>query len=110
MKKTARKGPKRTAPTALPLLHAIVRRDLREFVVDAGMAALADVLEQERAAACGPRYAHQPERHALTPKPDIYRGGYVRGLESLLGKWVTSSGLSYVSNTFNATDLADAAI
>ncbi|HZL16820.1 MAG TPA: hypothetical protein VFG23_03635 [Polyangia bacterium] len=61
MKKSARKGPKRTAPTTgalLPLLHAMVRRDLREFVVDAGMAALADVLEEERAAACGPRYAH----------------------------------------------------
>jgi putative transposase len=80
MKKTARKGPKSTAPTTgalLPLLHAIVRRDLREFVVDAGMTALADVLEQERAAACGPRYAHQPERHA-------FRAGHATG-ELVLG-------------------------
>jgi putative transposase len=59
------------------LLHAIVRRDLREFVVDAGMAALADVLEQERAAVCGPRYAHQPERRA-------FRAGHALG-ELVLG-------------------------
>ena len=68
MKKTARKGTKRTGPSVgplLPLLHAIVRRDLREFVVDAGMAALADVLEQERATVCGPRYVHQTERRAF---------------------------------------------
>jgi putative transposase len=87
MKKTARKGPKRTAPTAgalLPLLHAIVRRDLREFVVDAGMAALADVLEQERAAACGPRYAHQPERHA-------FRAGHTRGELVLAGRRVQAA-------------------
>lgn len=80
MKKTARKGPKRTGPSAgplLPLLHAIVRRDLREFVVDAGMAALADVLEQERAAVCGPRYAHQAERRA-------FRTGHAAG-ELVLG-------------------------
>lgn len=80
MKKTARKGPKRTGPSAgplLPLLHAIVRRDLREFVVDAGMAALADVLEQERAAACGPRYVHQAERRA-------FRAGHAVG-ELVLG-------------------------
>jgi len=80
MKKTARKGPKRTGLSAgplLPLLHAIVRRDLREFVVDAGMAALADVLEQERAAVCGPRYVHQPERRA-------FRAGHAVG-ELVLG-------------------------
>lgn len=80
MKKTARKGPKRTGSSAgplLPLLHAIVRRDLREFVVDAGMAALADVLEQERAAVCGPRYVHQAERRA-------FRAGHAVG-ELVLG-------------------------
>lgn len=42
MKKVARKRADIGAPTSgalLSLLHAIVRRDLREFVVDAGMAA-----------------------------------------------------------------------
>ncbi|HVV53302.1 MAG TPA: hypothetical protein VHO06_26835, partial [Polyangia bacterium] len=69
MKKTARKGPKKTGPSAggplLPLLHAIVRRDLRDFVVDAGMTALAEALEQERAAVCGPRYEHHADRRAF---------------------------------------------
>jgi transposase-like protein len=53
-------------------LGALVRRDLRAFVVDAGMAALAELLEQERTAVCGRRYAHQPERRA-------YRAGHTQG-------------------------------
>ena len=43
-------------------LGALVRRDLRAFVVDAGVAALAELLESERTAACGPRHARQKER------------------------------------------------
>lgn len=80
MKKTARKGPKRTGPSAgplLPLLHAIVRRELRDFVVGAGMTALAEVLEQERAAVCGPRYEHRADRRA-------FRAGHAMG-ELVLG-------------------------
>jgi transposase-like protein len=61
----------------LPMLHAIVRRDLREFVVEQGMKALAGVLEAERAAVCGPRYAHQQGRRA-------YRAGHAPG-ELVLG-------------------------
>jgi putative transposase len=53
-------------------LGVIVRRDLRAFVVDAGMAALAELLESERAAVCGPRHARQKERRA-------YRAGHTRG-------------------------------
>ena len=41
-----------------------MRRDLREFVIAAGTAALAAVLEDERTRAVGPRYAHLPARHA----------------------------------------------
>jgi hypothetical protein len=50
MKKVARKRAEIGAPTSgalLSLLHAIVRRDLREFVSTLGWQ-LADVLEQER--------------------------------------------------------------
>jgi hypothetical protein len=65
MKKTARNDTERTGDTPQPqlslALHELVRRDLREFVVSAGMAALAAVLEQERAAVCGPRYEHDPD-------------------------------------------------
>lgn len=47
----------------LPLrLVEVVREDLRAFVVRAGMEALAQMLEEERAALCGPRYAHDAER------------------------------------------------
>jgi hypothetical protein len=45
-------------------LGDLVRRDLREFVIDAGTAALAMLLEQERTEAVGPRYAHLPTRRA----------------------------------------------
>ncbi|HKY35099.1 MAG TPA: IS256 family transposase [Polyangiaceae bacterium] len=53
-------------------LGAIVRRDLRAFVVDAGMAALAELLESERTVACGPRHARQKDRQA-------YRAGHAPG-------------------------------
>jgi transposase-like protein len=41
-----------------------MRRDLREFVIAAGTAALAAVLEDERTRAVGPMYAHLPARRA----------------------------------------------
>lgn len=49
-----------------------IRRDLREFVITAGTAALAAVLEEERTQAVGPRYAHLPTRSAR-------RAGSARG-------------------------------
>lgn len=81
MKKTARKT--RSTEGARPQLRTVLaeaaaetqlqlqlelgdamRRDLREFVIAAGTAALAAVLEDERTRAVGPRYAHLPARHA----------------------------------------------
>jgi transposase-like protein len=66
MKKTARKkGQREQAPGSLVLaLGEIVREDLRAFVVSAGMSALAMLLERERTAVCGPRYAHDANRRA----------------------------------------------
>ena len=49
-----------------------MRRDLREFVITAGTAALAAVLEAERTIAVGPKYAHLPTRNAR-------RSGSARG-------------------------------
>lgn len=63
MEKIARKD----GATEAPMLHVLgemVRRELREFVVVAGMTALATVLEQERSGVCGPRYTHNLKRHA----------------------------------------------
>ncbi len=45
-------------------LRQLVRENLREFVISAGAAALAAVLEEERTALVGPRYAHLPTRQA----------------------------------------------
>lgn len=66
MKKTAKRSePKEVeiAPRQVALTD-LVRADLREFVVSAGIAALTEVLEREREAVCRPRYAHLPARRA----------------------------------------------
>lgn len=81
MKKTARKI--RPTEDARPQLRTVLveaaaraqlqlqlelgdamRRDLREFVIAAGTAALGAVLEEERTQAVGPRYEHLPTRRA----------------------------------------------
>ncbi len=51
------------AQLALGLRH-LVRENLREFVISAGAAALAAVLEEERTQLVGPSYAHLPTRQA----------------------------------------------
>jgi transposase-like protein len=53
-------------------LAEVIRRELREFVHESGFAALQMLLEEERTAVCGPRYAHHDERQA-------YRSGSVDG-------------------------------
>lgn len=45
-------------------LQYLVRNQLREFVIGAGTAALAAVLEEERTRLVGPKYAHLPDRRA----------------------------------------------
>jgi putative transposase len=45
-------------------LRSLVRENLREFVISAGAAALAAVLEEDRTRLVGPRYAHLPTRDA----------------------------------------------
>ena len=65
-------------------LGAVMRRDLQAFVVDAGLAALSELLEQERTAVCGPRHARQEERRA-------YRAGHTRGELVMGGRRVSTS-------------------
>src|SRR6266568_1240932 len=74
MKKSYSKWAEREAGSQLRLvaLKEVVRQELREFVVSAGMVALSELLEEERTDACGPRYRHQPGRKAR-------RAGHVRG-------------------------------
>jgi putative transposase len=59
-------------------LESLVRRDLREFVISAGISALTAVLEEERTQAVGPRYAHLPTRRARragTAPGELVMGG-----------------------------------
>ena len=76
MKKTVRKVDAGEAPM-LFALGEHVRRELRDFVVTAGIAALAALLESERSDVCGPRYVHQPGRRTC-------RSGHAPG-ELVLG-------------------------
>jgi transposase-like protein len=72
MKKTAKNESITEAENTTPTLADVIRRDLREFVVDAGLMALQEMLERERTLVCGPRYQHQDARTA-------YRGGHTVG-------------------------------
>jgi putative transposase len=62
--KKAERGQVENVQALLPIaaLAFTLRRGLREFVVQSGMKALGDLLEQERTDLCGPRYKHEPER------------------------------------------------
>lgn len=74
MKKSYRKWAEKKTGSQLRLvaLKAMVERELREFVMSAGMRALDAVLEEERTELCGPRYEHRSERTAR-------RGGHAPG-------------------------------
>jgi putative transposase len=59
-------------------LRHLVRENLREFVISAGVSALAGVLEEERTRLVGPRYEHVPERKARragTAPGELVMGG-----------------------------------
>lgn len=81
--KKAERGQAKNAQALLPLaaLAFTLRRGLREFVVDSGMKALSELLEQERTELCGPRYKHEPERAA-------HRAGFATGELTMGGRRV----------------------
>ena len=71
MKKQSRTVPRRRqsvspTPRHLPLVDILVdtQAELQELVVASGLKVLEAMLEEDRSAVCGPRYAHQPERQA----------------------------------------------
>lgn len=74
MKKSYSKWAEKEAGSQLRLvaLKEVIRQELREFVVSAGMVALSELLEEERTEVCGPRYRHEPRRTAR-------RAGHVGG-------------------------------
>ena len=59
------------SPRHLPLVEILMdtQAELQELVVASGLKVLEAMLEEDRAAVCGPRYVHQPERQA-------YRAGH----------------------------------
>ena len=69
MKKQSRTVPRRRqsvspTPRHLPLVDILIdtQAELQELVVASGLKVLEAMLEEDRAAVCGPRYAHQPAR------------------------------------------------
>ena len=71
MKKQSRTVPRRRqsvspTPRHLPLVDILIdtQAELQELVVASGLKVLEAMLEEDRAAVCGPRYAHQPARQA----------------------------------------------
>jgi putative transposase len=80
--KKAERGQGENVQALLPIALAFtLRRGLREFVVESGMEALGDLLEQERTELCGPRYKHEPERAA-------HRAGFATGELAMGGRRV----------------------
>ena len=51
----------------LPLVDLLVdaRAELMELAVASGLKVLHAMLEEDRTAVCGPRYAHRPDREAI---------------------------------------------
>lgn len=68
----------------LPLVDLLVdaRTELFELAVRAGLRVFAAMLEEDRTAICGPRYAHEPDRA-------VSRAGHVRSDVVLGGRTVT---------------------
>ena len=76
MKKQSHTVPRRRqsaspASRHLPLVDILIdaQAELQELVIASGLRVLEAMLEEDRTAVCGPRYVHQPARHA-------YRAGH----------------------------------
>ena len=71
------------SPRHLPLVDILIdtQAELQELVVASGLKVLEAMLEEDRAAVCGPRYAHQPARQA-------YRAGHAPSQVVLGGRKV----------------------
>ena len=80
---TRRRQSASPAPRHLPLVEILVdtQAELQELVVASGLKVLEAMLEEDRGAVCGPRYAHQPERQA-------YRAGHTPSQVVLGGRKV----------------------
>ena len=62
----------------------VTQAEFQELVVASGLKVLEAMLEEDRAAVCGPRYAHQPARQAS-------RTGHTPS-QVVLGRWCADAG------------------
>ena len=76
MKKQSHTVPRRRqsaspASRHLPLVNILIdaQAELQELVIASGLRVLEAMLEEDRAAVCGPRYAHQLYRHGFLGQP-----------------------------------------
>ena len=86
MKQQSRTVPRRRqsvspTPRHLPLVDILIdtQAELQERVVASGLKVLEAMLEEDRAAVCGPRYAHQPARQ---PSVDTSKAAINRHLKT----------------------------
>ena len=96
MKKQSHTVPRRRqsaspASRHLPLVDILIdaQAELQELVIASGLRVLEAMLEEDRAAVCGPRYAHQPARHA-------YRAGHAPSQVALGGVLEAAKGFRRV--------------
>jgi putative transposase len=83
MKKTGKKRGEAQGVSALALLAGVAataRESLHELVVRSGLGVLGALLETDRAALCGPWYAHSEHQ--------AHRAGHVRGELAMGGRRV----------------------
>src|SRR5512134_3775064 len=61
----------------LPFVDLLVdtRTALLELALRSGLKVFTAMLEEDRAAICGPRYAHEPDRPAGTTRSEVVLGG-----------------------------------
>ena len=81
--RTARPSLVVESPTvrSLPLVELLVdtKAELFELMTRSDLQVLGALLEEDRAALCGPRYAHQPERAASRAGPYPARSSWAAG-------------------------------
>ena len=93
--RTVRRRRQSTSPSPrhLPLVEILIdtQAELQELVVASGLKVLEAMLEEDRTAVCGPRYAHQPERQAYraghTPSQVVLGGRKCQGRSKIRPPW-----------------------
>jgi len=79
--RTARPGPQAESPLRhLPLVDLLIdtKTELLELALRSGLKVFTTMLEEDRTAICGPRYAHEPDRPASragTTRSEVVLGG-----------------------------------